>query len=252
MRIDILNKLARQGESFTFRDAQEIVGSDASTVKKLLSRFENKGLVQRIEKGKYIILPLGAEKGHYTLHEFVIASLLVNPYCISYWSALHFYGFTEQIPNVVFVQTTAYKKVQEKEVLGIRYKFVKVKKEKFFAVEDIWIENSKVNIAEREKTIVDCLDKPQYCGGIIEVAKALKHGTYEKRKLTRFAKQIGNSGVIRRLGFLSEYVGRPVKLPVIKARNYLYLDPTMPHKGEKNARWRLILNLDEKDLGSLE
>ncbi len=252
MRIDILNKLAKKGKSFTFKDAQRIVGGSISTIKKILLRLGNEGLIQRIEKGKYIILPFGAEKGYYTLHEFIIASLLVNSYCISYWSALHFYGFTEQIPNVVFVQTTAYKKVQNKEVLGIRYKFVKVKREKFFAMDYIWIENSKVNIAEKEKTIVDCLDKPQYCGGIVEVAKALKHGTYEKRKLVRFAKQMGNSGIIRRLGFLSEYVGRPVKLPVIRARNYLYLDPTMPHKGKRNARWRLIINLDEKDLGRLE
>ena len=252
MRIDILNKLARQGGSFTFKDAQKLLGSNTNIVKKLLSRFENKGLIQRIERGKYIILPLGAEKGHYTLHEFIIASLLVNPYSISYWSALHFYGLTEQIPNVVFVQTTAYKKMQEKEVFGIKYKFIRVKKEKFFAVKDIWIENSKVHIVEKEKAIVDCLDKPQYCGGIIEVAKALKHGTYKKRKLARFAKQIGNSGVIRRLGFLSEYVERPIRLPVINVRNYLYLDPTMPHRGEKNAHWRLIVNLDERDLGHLE
>jgi len=34
--------------------------------------------------------------------------------------------------------------------------------------------------------------------------------------------------------------------------NYLLLDPTMSIKGVKNARWRLIVNLDEKILGELE
>jgi predicted transcriptional regulator of viral defense system len=32
----------------------------------------------------------------------------------------------------------------------------------------------------------------------------------------------------------------------------LMINPTMPRKGSKNARWRLIINLDEKMLGELE
>ena len=76
----------------------------------ILSRMEEKGFIERIEKGKYLIIPLGSEKGKYTLHEFVIASYLVEPYAISYWSALHHYGLTEQIPTTVFVQTPARKK----------------------------------------------------------------------------------------------------------------------------------------------
>jgi predicted transcriptional regulator of viral defense system len=43
-----------------------------------------------------------------------------------------------------------------------------------------------------------------------------------------------------------------IKLPEINTRNYLYLDPTMTHKGPKNSKWRLIVNLDEKILGDLE
>ena len=46
-----------------------------------------------------MIIPLGAEKGKYTLNEFIIGSLLVTPYSVAYWSALNFYGMTEQIPN---------------------------------------------------------------------------------------------------------------------------------------------------------
>jgi len=34
----------------------------------ILSRLEKKGWIERIEKGKYMIIPLGAEKGKYTLN----------------------------------------------------------------------------------------------------------------------------------------------------------------------------------------
>jgi predicted transcriptional regulator of viral defense system len=66
---------------------------------------------ERIEKGKYLTIPLGAKKGGYTINEFVIGSQLVKPAVIAYWSALNYHWFTEQIPNTVFIQTTARKKV---------------------------------------------------------------------------------------------------------------------------------------------
>jgi predicted transcriptional regulator of viral defense system len=76
----------------------------------ILSRLEKKGWIERIEKGKYMIIPRGAEKGKYTLNEFIIGSLLLNPYCVAYCSALNFYGLTEEFPNTVFLQTTSRKK----------------------------------------------------------------------------------------------------------------------------------------------
>ncbi len=218
----------------------------------VLSRLEKKGWIERIEKGKYMIIPLGAEKGRYTLNEFVIGSLLVNPYCIAYWSALHFYGLTEQIPNTVFIQTTARKKKQKIEIFGVEYRIAKIKETKFFGIRKEWIEGTQINITDKEKTIIDCLDKPQYCGGVIEVAKALKNSNLDTRKLLGYSRQVGNSGVIRRLGYLCDFLGINIDIPEVKTRNYLLLDPTMPHEGLKNAKWRLIINLNEKILGKLE
>jgi len=252
MRINVIDKLASKGSTFTFRDAQDILGSDYSVTKVILSRLEKQGWIERIEKGKYMIIPLGAEKGKYTLHEFLIASMLINPYAIAYWSSLNHYGLTEQIPTTVFIQTTARKKKQNLNIFGVEYRIVRIAEKKFFGLKKEWIDESQVYITNREKTIVDCLDKPKYCGGIIEVAKALKRGKYNTEKLSEYAKRIGNSGIIRRLGYLSETLGIYVKLPEVKTRNYLYLDPTMPKQGRKNAKWRLIINLDEKTMGEIE
>ena len=252
MRINLIKQLAAKGNIFIFDEAQKTLGTDFYVTKVILSRLEKKGWIERIEKGKYMIIPLGAEKGKYTLNEFVIASILVNPYCIAYWSALHFYGMTEQIPNTVFIQTTSRKKKQKIEVFGVNYRIVRIKDTKFFGIRKEWIEESQINITNKEKTIIDCLDKPQYCGGIIEVAKGLKSEKFNKDKLIKYAQQIGNSGVLRRLGYLSEFLGTDINVPVIQTRNYLLLDPTMPHKGHKNSKWRLIKNLDEKILGKLE
>ncbi|MCJ7657244.1 MAG: hypothetical protein MUO55_05640, partial [Candidatus Atribacteria bacterium] len=62
----------------------------------------------------------------------------------------------------------------------------------------------------------------------------------------------GNSGVLRRLGYLCEQLNIKINLPKLNTRNYLLLDPAMPEKGSKSAKWRLIINLNEKTLGELE
>jgi len=252
MRINFLDEVARRKNIFTFEEALKISNTQRSVLWTILSRLEKRGWIERIEKGKYVIIPLGAERGKYTLNEFVIGSMLVKPYAIAYWSALHFYSLTEQIPNTVFIQTTARKKRQKIRIFGVEYRIIRVKKSKLFGTRKEWIEEMQVNITDKEKTIVDCLDKPQYCGGIIEVAKALKNDKFDKNKLFNYTKRIGNSGVIRRLGYLCDLLQIDISFPEIDTRNYLYLDPTMPQKGVKNAKWKLIINLNEKVLGAIE
>ena len=250
-RIKTLSKL---GETFTVDDVKKISDMNDDVLWVMLHRLETQGWIERIEKGKYMIIPLGAEKGKYTLNEFVIGSMLVEPYCISYWSALHYYGFTEQIPSTVFIQTTSRKKKQDLEVFGIRYKIIKIKPEKFFGIKTEWFDNDKIFITDREKTIIDCLDKPRYSGGIIEVIKGIKEQSFDKARIADYANQINNTGVIRRLGFLCEYYGIDIQLPPLdrNIRNYLPLDPTMPHEGEKSSKWRLILNLAKDTLEEIE
>jgi len=250
--IDLLNSLAKRADTFTFNDALKISNLSTKSVQKVLYRLQQRGAIERIEKGKYLIIPLGAEKGKYTLHEFVIGSLLVEPYSIAYWSALNYYGLTEQIPTTVFIQTITRKFNTNPKIFGVQYKIVKIKESKFFGIRKEWIEETQIDITDKEKTIIDCLDKPQYCGGIIEVAKALKNNTFDRKKLENYAQRVGNSGVLRRLGYLCELLNKKIKLPKLNTRNYLLLDPTMPEKGPKSAKWRLIINLDEKILGELE
>lgn len=248
MRIDLLDELSKK-KAFTIEDAEQLGYTNKNVLKVILSRLEKKGWIERIEKGKYMVIPLGAKKGKYTLHEFVLGSYLVDPCIISYWSTLNYYGFTEQIPRTVFIQTTSRKKHQEVTIFGILYKIIRVKEEKIFGIEKAWFEETQISLTDREKTIIDCLDKPQYAGGILEVAKALRTEEYDKKILASYAKKINNTGVIRRLGYICDFLHISIDLPDIKTRNYLKLDPILPESKKRNAKWNLTIN---EELGDLE
>ena len=247
-KYQLLNELARKGQTFTFEDAASISSLGSQSLKVTLSRMEKEGWIERIEKGKYLIIPLGARKGGYTINEFVIGSQLVKPAVIAYWSALNYHGFTEQIPNTVFIQTTSRKKEQELEIFGVRYRIVRITEKKVFGFEKVWIDDVAVLITDPEKTVVDCLDKPQYCGGIAEVAKAL-HGDLDIEKLKKYAIDIGNSAVIKRLGILCDKMGIKVDVePGLISGNYPLLDPSMHGNGILNRKWKIRENVSEKYL----
>ncbi len=247
-KYQLLNELARKGQIFTFEDAARASSLSHQSLKVMLSRMEKEGFVERIEKGKYLIIPLGARKGRYTINEFIIGSQFVKPAVIAYWSALNYHGLTEQIPNMVFIQTTSRKKEQHLEILGVRFRIIRVTKKKFYGLEKVWIDDAAVQITDLEKTVVDCLDKPQYCGGIAEAAKALQ-GDLDIEKLKKYAMKIGNSAVIKRLGTLCEKIGIKIDVePGLLSGNYPLLDPSMHGNGILNRKWKIRENVSEKYL----
>jgi len=130
----LLSTLAREGK--TIINLEDIVRVWEATyyyAKVIADRLRNKKWLIQIARGKYLIAPLNAGiKSEYTEHEFIIASDLVgkNPYYIAYWTALNYYGYTEQTPFTVFVATTS--RIADTTIHGVNYKFVNIKKTKFF------------------------------------------------------------------------------------------------------------------------
>jgi len=257
----LLATLSSQGKIiFSSAEAKEVLKEETCYVKQVLYNLKTKGWLKRLERGKYLIIPLEAGlEGEWSEEPFVIASHLVKPYAISYWSALNFWQFTEQIPRTIFVSSpTQSRKYSEKEILGIPFKFVVVKKEKFFGITKIWIGSHKVCITDEEKTLIDCLDHPEYCGGIVEACKGLWNGYKEGidwSKLSDYAYRIGKKAVLKRLGYLAELLELPIPDYLSKWRDdisssssYEKLDPTLPKKGRYISRWKLQLNIDKYDL----
>jgi predicted transcriptional regulator of viral defense system len=178
---------------------------------------------------------------------------LVSPAAIAYWSALNHHGLTEQLPRTVFIATDHPVRRPPKQVLGVNYKLISLKPAKFFGVVKDWIDEQPFQVTDKEKTIIDGLDLPQYVGGVDEIAKALTGNWSElnETKLRNYAGKIGNSAVAKRLGFLLETLklGDPEALrkAVPIAPGFSPLDPTLPKRGKYNRRWGLLVNVEIKE-----
>ena len=242
----ILSDLSyRNKRIFTSDDIGKLTGDP----KNVLDWLVRKKWIRKIRKGIYVIVPFEAgEKGadSYAIHSFVIGSLLIKPYYVGYWSALNYYGFTEQTPLCVYIATP--KPKNSRKILNVEFKFVTITPRKMFGITTAMIEDSPVNISTPEKTFVDCLDHPEHAGGSDEVAKALyfSAGELKLKTLAKMAIKIGNSAVIKRLGYISEILELGECLDVLESaeikRGYSLLDPLFPRKGKIKEKWSLVAN----------
>jgi predicted transcriptional regulator of viral defense system len=255
----LLSSLSEKGKTiFKIEDISAELKCSYKYAKVLANNLTKKKWIIVLRRGVYLIVPLSAGvRSHYTEHEFVIASYLVSPYYIAYWSALNFYGITEQTPFTIFVATT--RRAKTREVLNSRYSFITLSKRKFFGFEPTAVSTYKINISDREKTLADALDHPEYSGGIPEVAKSLWNAK-EKVSIERivsYAERMGNAAIVKRLGYLVESLNINVDskiLPRMKGMispGMAALDPTRPRKGTYSTRWNLLLNISKETLEEL-
>ena len=250
-----LTTLAGQGRTiFTVEDAYAHWG-DENRARVHLHELAAKGWIERLERGKYIIIPLEAgPEREWSENPFIIASQLVQPAAVAYWTALHHWQFTEQVPRITYIQTMTRKFQSRKTVLGTVYQFVTVKARKYFGHKREFVGHQSYQITDPEKTLLDCLDRPDLAGGIPEVAKALRQAERIRwAELDDYIARMGSGAVVKRLGFLVERGNLPVpdrEAHLTRWREHLtsglaWLDPSSSRKAHRiDTRWRVRVNLD--------
>jgi len=243
-------------EVFTFNDAQNILKTSIPSVKNILMNLANKRCIQRIEKGEYLLVPAraGYEK-YWSEYPWAIVPHLIDEYYVGFWTAMNFWGMTEQIPYTVFVVTT--KRKRNLKFGNQKFEFVTLSKKKFFGfVEQKANKTKTFNISSKEKTLVDALMHPEYCGGIIEVAKALWYSKDDDMSwdvVLKYANDVGVNVVLRRLGYLLSFL--EIKNDIVNKikkstfKGYQYLDPTTTKERYSYSKdFGLIINRSQIEL----
>ncbi|MBK7344159.1 MAG: type IV toxin-antitoxin system AbiEi family antitoxin domain-containing protein [Saprospiraceae bacterium] len=233
--------------------------SKESALKELLSDMVRRGLLMRLKKGLYYIIPYEQEAKTFMPDWHLIAGQITKgtKHYIGYYSALQLHNLITQ-PSLK-EQIVVAKQIRPStlKIKNTAFQFIYHNEKHFFGSKKIWIDHfNKVECSDLEKTFVDCLFKPDYAGGIVEVARAIyiSRDKIKFEKLLEYTQRFESQAVIKRLGFLLETLeiesGITKKLLKSKTASYVLLDTELPKSGKMISRWSIQQNLETETIQS--
>ncbi len=226
---------------FTLDDIESRLGVLHPNLNELVENLNHKGLLERIERGKYT---------RPQFHDpYVLGTYISKDGAVAYWSALHLHGHTDRFPNKVFVKTTARKR--NIQLFGTPIHFVTVQPYKLAGIVKNGYGDRSFSITNLEVTILDCFDQPRYAGDWPDLLKAFSQASFDVQNLIAMAKLYNNSSLIKRMGYLAELFNKKELDPFIDfakqnlGKKYALFEPGGEDSGIFNSAWMLRMNLTE-------
>ncbi len=254
----LLSGLINQNkEFFTISDASKILTTNSrGSVMELIRSMIRRGLVMRISDGLYNLIPFERNVDEYFPNWHLTAKELAKSkkYYIGFYSAFDIHGLITQ-PSLIEQVVTAKQVIPGNKIIkNVKFEFVYLNDKHFFGYDNFWINNfDKVQCSDIEKTIIDCLFKPQYGSGIHEIVKAVYKAKdkLDQEKMLGYLERFDSQVVLKRLGFILFHLD--ILLLIRKyiesniSKSYAPLDPSMPNSGKYYSKWSILDNVGIKD-----
>jgi predicted transcriptional regulator of viral defense system len=234
-------------------------GSKESAVRELLSDMTKRGLLMRLKEGIYYLIPYEKDPEKFMPDWHLIAEYLVNgaEYYIGYYSALQIHNLITQPSLKEQIVVSKQQRPSTIRIKNVPFQFIYHNSKHFFGAKKMWIDSfHKVLCSDLEKTIVDCLFKPDYGAGIVEIARAI-YITRQKidfEKLLDYTRKFESQAVIKRLGFILELL--EIENDIIsqlqkdRTESFVLLDTELPKSGKMISRWSIQQNLETETIKS--
>lgn len=248
----------RDRQCFDYEQAKKALPeSKDSALRELLRDMTRRGLLMRVKRGLYHVIPYEQDPETFMPDWHLLAEYIVNDvdYYIGYYSALQIHNLITQPSLKEQIVVSAQLKPSAIKVKDVDFQFIYHNGQHFFGAKKIWIDNfNKVLCSDLEKTIVDCLFKPDYAGGITEIARAI-YISREKIKydtLLDYINKFNSQAVIKRLGFLLELLNIETtiveNLQKIKTNSVVILDTELPKTGKIKTKWSIQQNIETETI----
>lgn len=227
--------------------------SNDSALRELLSDMTRRGLLMRVKRGLYYVIPYEQNAEIFMPDWHLLAEHLVQDakYYIGYYSALQVHNLITQPSLKEQIVVSRQVRPSTIKVKEVPFQFIYHNEKHFFGTKKIWIDNfNKVVCSDLEKTIIDCLFKPDYAGGIVEITRAI----YVSRKkikfnvLLKYAIKFNSQAVVKRLGFILELLKIETNiiedLQKLKTNSVVLLDTELPKTGKIKTKWSIQQNIE--------
>ena len=205
---------ARKRQSVTAGEFVTALGWTAVQERKVMSRLARKGLIARVRPGLYLVPPRLPPGGRWSPGEFLALSTLMSDrggrYQISGPNAFYRYGWTDQVPNRLYVYNNRIS--GDRQIGAVALTLIKVADERLGGVEIVRTpEGIDVVYASKARALVNAVYDWSRFDSLPRafdwIRREVEKDDAFAAELIRMTVQFGNQGTVRRIGALLERLG---------------------------------------------
>lgn len=225
---------------FNLQDVCELTGN-INTAKSLIRNLLLFNYIKRIKHNLYAVCNI--EFKSVIADQYMIASKIKADSYISYHSAFDYYGVKNQMFYIVYVSSK--KRFENFEFEGFDYTFVNSRYD--FGI----MQKGKVRVTDKERTVIDCIDKTELAGGDEELLLCLELiGKLDGERILEYLKHYDSQKLYAKVGFMLELLndGFGVDEKVIEEcrksinkRTYYFDNETKKNKNKYVSKWNLVV-----------
>ena len=235
-------------------EVAELVGVEEQKVHLSLHRVRDARKIVSVTKGGWVpVPPEYRESGAPPPVHYIdpLMRHLGHPYYVGFLSSARRYGASHQVPMVFQVVTPAL--LRNRRIGSSRIEFIRRAATDERPVQQQNVPTGRVTFATPETTVLDIVEAPYSAAGLGNVGNVIGElaldGLIDGGRLAHAAKGYPMT-VAQRAGWLIDFmaaeVGASVQLDElaesITSRDFTVLDPRLKAEGERNTRWRVIVN----------
>ncbi len=197
-----------------FRDHVISTGGKPRTADSLLRYHTGRGHIVRVRRGLYAVVREGADAARFRPDPLLVAARAAPDAVLSHISALQLFGVLSYIMHrATFLTATSASRFT---FSGVEYVPVRPPAATL-AVRDApreddeptigitWRARTRVRHTTLERTVVDCLDRADLCGGISEVWRSIELIDWiDVRRAVTYALRLRSGATCARLGLILE------------------------------------------------
>lgn len=234
-------------EVFTFNQAYKFASTSKASLSRLLNKYINQNKILKIRDGLYYIVPFGQDT--VTPNPYKVAASLTSDYYLAYHTALELHGSAYTTFNSKYV--AASKPFKPFSCRSVTYQSVKpLNNDIKTGIIEMTMNSLAVKVSDRERTVIDCLDRLNYSGGIEETVKSLHNfPSVNFDKLFKYLKKLNRKILFSKTGWMLQLLKEQWNVEdkfLIKLRKNLSKRPMylVKREGEKykfNSEWNLMV-----------
>jgi predicted transcriptional regulator of viral defense system len=195
---------------FTSNEVRARYGLSDHAAWQLVLYAKRRGQIGSVRKGLYFVVPPGQDPAKYRPDPYLVAAKTAPDGVLAYHAALDLHGVAHSAFHEVPVAVSTWRRPFPLGDIQIRFVVAPMG----FGVQALTREGVPISVTDRERTLVDGCDRPQYAGGLEEFLRSVESfPSVDHRRVLEYVRRYPRKSVAAKVGWVLDRFGEQWGFP---------------------------------------